>query len=134
MTIQLALSGRTARLTGFTSNLSNNASLRIFTGAQPADCQTAQSGTVLASITMATPFTVPANGTMQLSNLPLTTTATTSGTAGYYRIVGSSQGTSSCFMQGSIGQGSGDLQFDNTSIQTGQTINITAWTVTDGNA
>jgi hypothetical protein len=58
------------------------------------------------------------------------------GTAGYFRIY-NSQATkdgTTCFMQGSVGQGTGDLQVDNTSFATGQQFTITGFTLTDGNA
>jgi hypothetical protein len=37
-------------------------------------------------------------------------------------------------MQGSVGQGTGDLSLDNTTISNGQTITINTFTLTDGNA
>jgi hypothetical protein len=140
MTIQLSVTARNARLDAIETIAGTSAVLRIFTGAQPADCNTASSGTCLAAIVLASDWSAAAaNGTKAFSNLPLTTTALTSGAAGYYRLQvnGASNATgssSTAIMQGSIGQGSGDLQLDNTSIQASQTINITAWTITDGNA
>jgi hypothetical protein len=134
MTIQLSIAARNARLDAIETAAGTGAILRVYTGAQPADCATTNAGTLLASITLGSDWSAAAaNGTKAFSSLPLTTTATTSGTAGYYRLHHSTNTTAS-MMQGSIGQGSGDLQLDNTSIQTGQTINITAWTITDGNA
>lgn len=134
MAIQMSAAVRNARLDAIETAGGTAAILRIYTGAQPADCATANSGTLLAQITMASDWALPASGgTKGFSNLPLTTTATTSGTAAHYRLYHSTN-TTSAIMQGSVGQGSGDLQLDNTSIQTGQTINVTAWTITDGNA
>ena len=57
--------------------------------------------------------------------------ANNAGTAAHFRIKTSG---AVCKMQGSVGQGSGDLQLDNTNIAAGQTITITAFTLTDGNA
>jgi hypothetical protein len=39
-------------------------------------------------------------------------------------------------MQGTVTAtgGGGDLTLDNTSINSGQTVNITSWSITDGNA
>lgn len=134
MAIQMAAAVRNARLDAIETATGTAAILRLYTGAQPADCATANSGTLLAQITMASDWaSAAASGTKGFSNLPLTTTATTSGTAAHYRIYHSTN-TTSAMMQGSIGQGTGDLQLDNTAIATGQTINITAWTLTDGNA
>jgi hypothetical protein len=134
MTIQMSAGVRNARLDAIETTIGTAPIIRIYTGAQPADCATANSGTLLVQYTLASDWASnAAGGTKGFSNLPLTTTATTSGTAGHYRIYHSSN-TTSAQMQGSVGQGTGDLQLDNTSIQTGQTVNITAWTLTDGNA
>jgi hypothetical protein len=37
-------------------------------------------------------------------------------------------------MQGTVGQGTGDLQLDNTVLVTGQQVSITGFTLTDANA
>jgi hypothetical protein len=37
-------------------------------------------------------------------------------------------------MQGTVGQGSGDLSLDNTVVADGQTITVTAFTITDANS
>jgi hypothetical protein len=39
-----------------------------------------------------------------------------------------------CKAQGSCGIGTGDLQLDNTNIAVGQTVTVTAFTLTDANA
>jgi hypothetical protein len=134
MTIQLSLACRSARLEAIESSAGTSPVLRIFTGAQPADCASANSGTILAAFTLGVDWSaVATNGTKAFSSLPLTTTALTSGGAAHYRLHNAAS-TNAAVMQGSVGLGSGDLQLDNTTIAQGQTINITAWTLTDGNA
>jgi hypothetical protein len=62
------------------------------------------------------------------------TAADATGTAGHFRIY-ASDGTT-CHLQGTItmtGEG-GDMTLDNTSIAVGQSITITSFTLTDGNA
>jgi hypothetical protein len=64
------------------------------------------------------------------------TSADNAGTAAHFRVY-SSQATkdgSTCFMQGSVGQGSGDLSLDNATLTAGQQFSITAFTWTEGNA
>jgi hypothetical protein len=66
------------------------------------------------------------------------TSADGTGTAGHFRVY-NSQATkdgTTCFMQGSvtITSGGGDMEVDNTSIATGQTVTVTTFTLTDANA
>jgi hypothetical protein len=60
------------------------------------------------------------------------TSADDTGVAAHFRIF-DTPGTT-CHMQGSVGQGSGDLSLDNTSIVATQSVTITAFTLTAGNA
>ena len=48
MAVQLSIAVRNARLDTIESTIGTSAILRIRTGAAPADCATADSGTVLA--------------------------------------------------------------------------------------
>jgi hypothetical protein len=59
-------------------------------------------------------------------------TASATGTAAHFRLYDS--GGSTCKIQGTVGAGSGDLSLDNTSITSGQTVTISTFTLTDGNA
>jgi hypothetical protein len=62
------------------------------------------------------------------------TSADATGTAGYFRILDSTGTT--CHAQGTITAtgGGGDLTLDNTSIASGQTVTVTSFTLTAGNA
>lgn len=59
-------------------------------------------------------------------------TADASGTAAHFRIY-ASDGTT-CHLQGTVGQGSGDLSLDNVTIVAEQQVTINSFTLTDGNA
>jgi hypothetical protein len=63
-------------------------------------------------------------------------TADATGTATFFRLYNSqaTKNETTCFMQGSVGQGSGDLSLDNDSIVAGQSVTINTFTITDGNA
>jgi hypothetical protein len=135
MAIQLSVAVRNARLDSFESTISTSAVLRIRTGGQPATCATADSGTVLAEATLPSDWMAAASsGTKALSGTWQDTSANATGTAGHFRIYDAAGTT--CHMQGSITGtgGGGDMELNNTSIASTQTVTITAFTLTDGNA
>ena len=133
MAIQLGTTARNARLDQIESTIGTSAILKIRTGAQPADCATADSGTVLATLNLPSDWMAAASGGSKAkSGTWQDASADATGTAGHFRIYDS--GGSTCHIQGSCGIGSGDLQLDNTSIAAAQNVTITAFTLTDGNA
>lgn len=136
MAIQLAVSTRNARLDAIETDTGVSAIIKIRTGAQPANCAAADSGTVLATYNLASDWAAAAgSGAKALSSLPLTdASADATGTAGHFRLY-KTDGTT-CTLQGSVTAtgGGGDMTLDNTSITSGQTVNITGFTITDGNA
>jgi len=137
MAIQLNVASRNARLDTIESTAGTSCSMRIYTGAQPADCATANSGTILADFNLPTDWmAAAAAGAKAKSGTWQEASAEGDGTAAHFRVY-NSQATkdgTTCFIQGSVGQGSGDLSLDNTSIVTGQQITINSFTLTDGNA
>lgn len=133
MAVQYSTTLRNNQLDQVESTAGTSAVLRIYTGSQPADCATAASGTLLASMSLPSDWMAAASsGTKAKSGTWEDTSADGTGTAGYFRIWDS--GVTTCHVQGSVGQGSGDLSLDNTSIVTGQQITITTFTITAGNA
>lgn len=133
MAIQLSTAVRNARLDAIETTVGTSAVLKIRTGAQPADCATADSGTVLATLSLPSDWLAAASGGSKAkSGTWQDTSADATGTAAHFRIY-ASDGTT-CHMQGSVGVGSGDLQLDSTSITSGQQITITSFSITDGNA
>jgi mono/diheme cytochrome c family protein len=107
-----------------------SAVLKVFTGAVPATCATADSGTKVAEFDLASSWAAnAAAGAKSLSGMPLTIAAVAAGTLGYFRIYASDGVT--CHMQGAITMtgGGGDLTVDNTNVTAGQHINITAFTL-----
>lgn len=135
MAIQLSVAVRNARLDSLESTISNSAVLRIRTGGQPASCATGDSGTVLAEATLPSDWMAAASsGSKALSGTWQDTSADATGTAGHFRIYDNSGTT--CHLQGSITGtgGGGDMELNNTSIAATQTVTITAFTLTDGNA
>lgn len=133
MTIQASTTVRNARLDAIETAVGTAAVVKIRTGAQPANCAAADSGTVLVSWTLASDWAAAAaSGSKSFSGTPIGTTASATGTAAHYRLY-ASDGTT-CHMQGTVATSGGDMTIDNTSVNSGQTVNITSWSITDGNA
>lgn len=106
--------------------------LRIFSGAAPANCAAADSGTLLATITLPTDWMNAASGTTKtlLGTWSGTASAGAAATPTHFRIWNS--GATVCHVQGTCGIGTGDLQVNGT-ITSGQTVSVTSFTLTAGN-
>lgn len=137
MAIQMNVATRNARLDQVESLNGTSCALEIRTGAQPADCATANSGTVLVTINLPTDWMAAASaGAKAKAGTWQDASADATGTAAHFRVF-NSQATkdgTTCFIQGSVGQGSGDLSLDNSAIVAAQTVTINTFTLTDGNA
>lgn len=135
MAFQLSVDARNATLQAIETEVGTNPIMTISTGTPPADCATANTGTILATMVLPSDWlSAPALGSITLSGTWQDLSADASGTAGYFRLHNNA-GTV-CHMQGSVTAtgGGGDMQLDNTNIATGQQINITAFTITAGGA
>lgn len=135
MAIQLSTSARNARLDQIETTVGTAPILEIRSGAQPANCAAADSGTLLASMTLPSDWmAAAASGSKALSGTWQDASANNAGTAAHFRIKDSTGTT--CHMQGSVTGtgGGGDIELNNTSIAAGQSVTITAFTLTDGNA
>ena len=134
MTIQLSEAVRNAKLDAIETAVGTDPVLKIRTGAQPANCAAADSGTVLATLALPTDWlAAAASGAKAKSGTWSDTSADDTGTAAHFRLY-TSGGT--CVMQGSITAtgGGGDMTLDNTSIAAAQVVTITGFTLTEGNA
>jgi hypothetical protein len=135
MTIQLSTTARNNRLDTFESTVGASAILRIRSGAQPANCAAADSGTLLAEMTLPADWMAAASGgTKALSGVWTDASANAAGTAAHFRIYDS--GGTTCHMQGSITAtgGGGDMELNSTTIALAQVVTITAFTLTEANA
>lgn len=102
----------------------------IRTGAPPATPATADSGTLLGTLTCSDPaFGAASSGTATASSITSDTNADASGDAGHFRVYDSN---SNVIFQGTAGNSgdSPDMTFDNKSIVAGGTIAISSFTVT----
>ena len=133
MTLQYSVAVRNARLDVVETTIGTSAVLLIKTGAAPATCAAANSGTVLATCTLPSDWMANASaGTKSLSGTWQDTSADATGTAAHFCIF-SSGGT--CHAQGTVTAtgGGGDMTVDNTSFATGQAFSVTSFTLTTGN-
>lgn len=127
------LSAREAALDA-AMNLANSGTLVIYTGTQPATCDTALSGnTALATFTLANPAFAAATGSLGAAatkalNLPAGVAAAATGTAAWFRIYKSDGVTG--VADGSCGTSAADLILDSTAIQAGALVSITSGSYT----
>ena len=106
--------------------------LKIRTGGQPANPQTAATGTLLAVLTFSDPaFGASSSGVATANSIADETSVLATGTAGWARILDSDDvDPTDAVMDMDIGQASGTLDFDNTSFVIGGTAAISSMTVT----
>lgn len=102
--------------------------LLIRTGAQPTNVGDADTGTLLGTLTWSDPaFGNASAGVATASAVTSDTSADASGTAGHFRAKDSD---ANVIFDGTCGQGSGDLSFDNSTIVAGGVIAVSSFTVT----
>lgn len=134
MALQLSVAVQNARLDAFETAIGTSAVLKIKTGAPPATCATADSGTVLASCTLPSDWMAAASGgTKAKSGTWEDTSADNAGTAAHFRLY-ASDGTT-CHAQGTVTAtgGGGDMTLDNVVLAAAQAFTVTAFTLTEGN-
>lgn len=110
--------------------------LELRTGAAPANCAAADSGTLIASMSLpADAFGASAAGVKSKLGTWQDLAADNAGSlvGGHYRLK-TSGGV--CKMQGSVSAtgGGGEVQVDNTTVTAGQQVTITSFTITAGGA
>ena len=134
MTLQLSTSVRNAMLDAIESTIGTSAILKIRTGSPPADCGTADSGTVLTTLSLPSDWMANASsGAKAKSGTWEDASADNTGTAGHFRVYDS--GGTTCHIQGTVTAtgGGGDMTLDNVSISSAQDVVVTAFTLTAGN-
>ena len=134
MSLQYSTAVRNARLDAVESTIGASAILEIRSGAPPATCATADSGTVLATVTLPADWMAAASGgSKSMNGTWQDTSADGTGTAGHFRIKDS--GGTTCHIQGTVtATGGGDMTVDNTSFAAGQSFSVTSFTLSAGNA
>lgn len=132
MPIELSVAVHNARLDAIETQVGTAPILRIRTGARPASCATADSGTVLATMTLPSDWAANASaGSKAKAGTWEDLAGDAAGTAGHWRLYDSAGTT--CHMQGDCTAtgGGGSMELDNLSIAVGQSVTVSAWSVTD---
>ncbi len=130
MALQFATSIRNALLDTIESDTGVSAILKIRTGAAPATCATADSGTVLATLNLPSDWmNASSSGSKTLLGTWSDTSGDAAGTAAHFRLYKSDGVT--CQLQGTctLTGGGGDLTLDNTNIQVSQVVTVTSFSL-----
>lgn len=129
MTVQFSDDVRNGMLDAVETVIGTAPTLEIRSGAQPATCATADSGTVLATLTLPSDWMANAGsaakaklGTWQ------DLLADASGTPGHWRI----KAGGACKMQGSAGTSGTDMILDAATLTANQTFTINTFTLNIG--
>lgn len=135
MTLQFSVTVRNARGDAIETAIGASAKLKIRSGAAPANCAAADTGTVLASMDLPSDYMAAASsGVKGKSGTWQDSSADAAGTAAHFRIY-ANDGTT-CHMQGTVTatDGAGDMKVDNVIFALGQSFTITTFNITEGNA
>jgi hypothetical protein len=135
MAFQFSVAARNAALDAIETAIGTSAILQIRSGTVPANAAAADSGTLLAEMTLPSDWlAAAASGSKALSGTWSDPAANAAGTAGHFRIKDS--GGTTTHIQGSVTAtgGGGDMTIDNTSIAVGQVISVTSFTLNAGGA
>jgi hypothetical protein len=134
MALKYSTTLRNAQLDAITTAVGTSGILRIYSGTRPANVAAAITGTLLAEcVCNASAFAAAASGGVLTANaISNDSSANASGTASHYRLF-RSDGTTAV-IDGDVSTSGADLNLDNTSINSGQVVSITSFTITAGNA
>lgn len=133
MTLQYSTTVRNAQLDAMETAVGVSAILKIRSGSAPANCGTADSGTVLATLNLPSDWMAAASGGVKGKlGTWSDSSADAGGTAAHFRLY-ASDGTT-CHAQGTVGTSGTDMIVDNTSFSAGQSFTITQFDITAGNS
>lgn len=135
MSVQFSTTVRNARLDAIETVTGTAPLLRLRTGAKPANCAAARSGTIVATMTLPSDWLADAaSGQKAKSGTWQDLSADNAGTIAHFEVMDS--GGTTCHMQGSvtITGGGGDMTVDNPVVEAGQSITVTGFTMTEGNS
>lgn len=134
MTLQLSVPVQNARLDAIETIIGASPILTIRTGAVPANCAAASTGTVLATLNLPANWMGDASGAVKtMLGTWADNSADAAGTAAHFRIHDSSG--AACGLQGTVSAtgGGGDMEVDNVVFAAGQGFSITQFTISDNN-
>ena len=132
--IKMSTAARNALLDSITTYAGGSAKLRIYSGTQPTDANTAIGAQVLLSTLICNATFAPAasGGVLTLNAISNDTDAAATGTATWFRLL-KSDGTT-VVLDGTVGTSGADLNLNTTSIVQHATVSVTSATITAPNA
>jgi hypothetical protein len=134
LAIQYKISTINNRLDQIETDAGTAPLFRIYSGAMPAACVTAASGTKLSDDALPSDWMGNAASGVKSKAGTWTLNGIAAGTAGYFRILDS--GAAATYMQGTVTAtgGGGDMTMDNAVIANTQVITVNTFAITGGNA
>lgn len=133
MALQLSVAVRNAMLDAIETANGASAVLRVRTGAPPANCAAARSGTVLATVNLPADWMAAASGgSKAMAGTWIDAAADATGTAGHFEIMDSALTT--CHQQGTFGTSGTDMVGDSVSFTVGQNFQVLSYGLTAPNA
>lgn len=127
MTFQYGTTLRNNQVSQIQTTVGATGSLKIFSGAEPANPAAADPTGLLVTITLPATFLTSAGGVTTIAGT-WSASASATGTAASWRMY---DGSAVCHVQGNT---TTDLVLNNQSITSGQTVTVTSFSVTAGNA
>jgi cytochrome c5 len=132
MALQYSVTVNNARLDAVETAVGVSAILRIRSGAPPANCAAADTGTVLATVNLPSDWMAAAAAASKAKLGTWTdATADATGTAGHFRIYDS--GGTVCHLQGTYGTSGADMIGDSASFTVGQSFTVNTFTINAAN-
>lgn len=127
MALTLSTAARTARMNALLAIIPGG-TIKLYNGSKPASLG-APGGTLLATLTLASPAGTVASGVFTVGSVTQTNSAHVAGTPTFARF---SDSGSTVVADVDIGSGGGTISFTGT-VANGQNVTVTGLTITDGN-
>ena len=126
MAFQYGVALRTNQVAQIQATIGASGTLKLFSGAEPANCAAADPTGLLATIVLPAAFLTSAAGVTTLAGT-WSVAATGTGTALSFRMY---DGALVCHIQGNC---TTDMTLNNPALVTGQAVSVTSFSVTAGN-
>ena len=129
--MKMSVAVRNARLDAIETTVGASPTLEIRSGSAPANITDADSGTLLAVLSLPADWMAAASSASKgLLGTWQDTSADATGTAAHWRLK-SSGGT--VHLQGTCGTSGAELNLSSTSLTAGQQVSVTSFSIADGN-
>lgn len=134
--IQDSVAVRNAMLDAMETAIGTSPVLELRSGSPPANCAAADTGTLLAQITLPSDWLSAAAAGAKSKNGTWSGTGAATGVVGHFRLKDSGS-PDTCHQQGTVGPTGSptyDMTIDNVNVASGQAISVTSYVRTRGNA